>query len=315
MHIFKKKFASVVKTGVLAVFTAGLLVSCQKESFNGGDKPLTNKITDQKMKDALVQAALNTPKLGFYNSAMDKVIVLDFSDPHAKTFSFVDPPSGISIITESDNGTVIITSSSSSSDFAESGGLVVITEFSAGFSMGGGTVVAGDLTLDIDFAYCFSAETGVEGGGGMFGADGFSNVAGAVGISGDFEALMSESFDPEDPDYDPFEFFEGFAYYFVFTDELGNESYEVIPFEEANSEGEEEDELEDVAFAWVVGFSGDDGGVYLSADGELSVNGGSIGFDGEYYCIEGLGFFNDEGEDEEPDASLVTGYGELGCDM
>lgn len=299
MHFFPKKFASVVKTGVLAVFAAGLLVSCTKESFNAGDKP-TNQITDKKTQEQIREAAQELPAIGIYNRTMDKVIVFDVSNPEAKNFSFVNPGStGINFAT-SNGGQAVY--------FVESDNLVILSEPSDGFGSGGGTVVVGNTALNIDIAFCFAA--GEEAlGGGLFGGDDFGDVAGVIGFAGDFEALENGDFDEEDAD--PFDFFEGFAYYFVYTDELGNQSYEVIEFFEAQ-DGEEDND--DFAFAWVVSFQGNDGGVYLSNGGTLTVNGGSMSFNGTYFGLEGLLFFDEEGDDDDFNFVEVNGFGTMGCD-
>jgi len=298
MHIFQLKFASVVKTGVLAVFAAGLLVSCSKESFNGGAKPVSsNQITDKKQQKEILDMARKTPKFGVYNKTMDKVIVFDVANPEAKSFTFANPGPGFNFAT-SNGGQAVY--------FAENDNLIILSEPSSGLGAGGGTVVVGNTTLNIDFAVCFAA--GEEAlGGGMFGGDDFGDVAGVIGFAGDFEALQNGDFDDEDAD--PFDFFEGFAYYFIYTDELGNESYEVIPFFDAQSD---EEDWTDFAFAWVVSFQGNDGGVYLSNSGELTVSGASMGFNGTYFGIEGLLFF--EGEDEDPDFVEVSGFGTMGCE-
>lgn len=297
MHFFPTKFASVVKTGVLAVFAAGLLVSCAKESFNGGDKP-TNQITNKKTQAQIREAAQNLPAIGIYNKTMDKVIVLDVSNPEAKNFSFVNPGPGFNFASSNGGQGVY---------FAENDNLVILSEPSAGLGAGGGTVVVGSTSLNIDIAFCFAA--GEEAlGGGLFGGDEFGDVAGVIGFAGDFEALENGDFDDEDAD--PFDFFEGLAYYFVFTDELGNTTYDVIEFFEAQDTEEDND---DFAFAWVVSFQGNDGGVYLSNDGQLSVSGASMSFNGTYFGIEGLLFF--DGEDEDPDFVEVNGFGTMGCDM
>lgn len=298
MHFFQMKFASVVKTGALAVFAAGLLVSCSKESFNGGDKPVSSEITDKKQQDQILDLARETPKFGVYNKTMDKVIVFDVANPEAKTFTFANPGPGFNFAT-SNGGQAVY--------FAENDNLIILSEPSQGLGAGGGTVVVGNTTLNIDFAVCFAA--GEEAlGGGLFGGGDFGDVAGVIGFAGDFEALQNGDFDDENSD--PFEFFEGFAYYFVYTDELGNESYDVIPFFDAESS---EEDWEDVAFAWVVSFQGNEGGIYLSNSGQLTVSGASMGFNGTYFGIEGLGFF-DDGEGDEPDFVEVDGFGTMGCE-
>ncbi|MBK9599499.1 MAG: hypothetical protein IPO60_14610 [Flavobacteriales bacterium] len=89
---------------------------------------------------------------------------------------------------------------------------------------GGGTVSAGNTTLDINLAVCFAVGDDALGGG-LFGPD-MGEVAGVIGISGDFDALQNGDF--SDGESDPFQYFHGFAYYFVYADNLSNTSYDVL---------------------------------------------------------------------------------------
>lgn len=296
MHIFQMKFASVVKTGVLAVFAAGLLVSCSKENINGGVKPVKSEITDKGTRDAMKEMADKLPAIGIYNHTMDKVIVFDHKDPHAKNFTFVNPGPGFNYA--SSNGGQWV--------YTDQGEFYVITEPSAGLGSGGGTVVCGNTSLDIDIAFCFSYDeeaTGLD----LFDFGDISDVAGVVGIAGDFEALMSEDFSEEDAD--PFDYFEGFAYYLVYAENLQNDSYEVLNwFEDLDQDPEE---LDGFGFAFVIAFQQE--GIYMSSEGDLTVNGASIGFNGSYFGIEDFfGFY--EGEDDEPSFVEVPGFGTMGCE-
>lgn len=295
MRNLSTKFTSVIKTGALVVVTAGLLVSCAKESIDTVVTP-SKEITDKSVRRKLDEAARNLPKVGIYNKTMEKIIVFDLSNPQAKSFTFVDPGPGVNFASSNGGEWVY---------FPESGEFVVLSEPGGFGGAGGGTVVAGGTSLNIDIAFCFSASEEAIGGD-LFGGDGFGDVAGVIGIAGDFEALANEEFGEDE---DPFDYFEGLAYYFVWTDELANTSYDVIEFFEAE-EGDPE-ENEDLAFAWLVSLQGD-GGIYLSADGEISISGASMSFNGEYFGIEGIGFFED-GEGEDWEYVEVPGFGTMSC--
>jgi hypothetical protein len=232
---------------------------------------------------------------------MDKIIVLPNEHSEEKTYSFVDPPSG-GFNWATSNGGQWATYPD------EAGTIVVITEPGAGLGAGGGTVVVGSTTLNIAFAICFAV--GDEAlGQGLFDT-GIDEVAGVVGIAGDLEALQTIDFE-EDEDADLSDFFQGFAYYLVYAEDLANDDYEVLNWLEDLEQDEEE--LDGFGFAYVVHFV-DGGGIFLSKSGELSVDGGSIGFNGTYFGIEGLLFFDEEGEDEEFDFSEVPGFGTMGCE-
>jgi hypothetical protein len=294
MHTLAKKFASVVKTGVPALLMAGLLFSCSKESFNTGVKQDKIQVTDKAVQKQIMAQAHKMPAVGIYNKTMNKVIVFRHFEDGRKSFSFTNPPG---------NGINFATSNGGQWVWTEEGGLVILSEPSQGLG-GGGTVVAGNTTLDIAIAFCFSFDE--EALGADLFDTGLGQVAGVIGIAGDFEALANGDFDEDD---DLFEYFHGFAYYLVYAEQLGNQNYEVLNWIE-DLEQDEED-LEDFGFAFVVAFQGE-GGIYLSKDGNLSVSGGSIGFNGNYYGIEGLGWF--DGEDGDVNFVEVPGFGVMGCD-
>lgn len=297
-----KRFASVVKKGAPILIAAGVLISCSKERLNSdADQQQRIEISDKETQQMIVQQAEKMPRVGVYNTAMDKIIVLPTEYNEEKSYTFVDPPSG-GFNWATSNGGQWATYPD------EAGNIVVITDPGAGLGAGGGTVVVGSTTLNIAFAICFAV--GDEAlGQGLFDT-GIDEVAGVVGIAGDLEALQTIDFE-EDEDADLSNFFQGFAYYLVYAEDLANEDYEVLNWLEDLDQ--EEDELDGFGFAYVVHFV-DGGGIFLSESGELSVDGGSIGFNGTYFGIEGLLFFDEEGEDEEFDFSEVPGFGTMGCE-
>lgn len=280
--------------GFAAILGTSLLAGCSKEVVN--PPAPVERITDPALQQRLLDKAAQLPGIGIYNRRMDKVIVFRHHSDGSRSFTFVDPP-GTGINFASSNG--------GQWTWSESEGLMILTQPSSGIGAGGGTVVAGNASLDIGLAVCFTFD---EEAIGMDLFDtGVGEVAGVIGIAGDFEALMNNEFSEGD---DLFEYFHGFAYYLVYADQLANTDYEVLNWVEDLDQPEED--LEDFGFSFVVSFQ-NEGGIYLSKDGALSVNGGSIGFNGNYYAIEGVGFFDDEDEDDA-DFSVVPGFGTMGCE-
>lgn len=282
--------------GALLLVGAGLLAGCAKES--SPVAPRASQATETSVQQRLRTAASQLPGVGIYNRTMNKVIVFDQRNDGGRSFNFVDPPS---------DGINFASSNGGQWTWSESQGLMILTDPSGGIGGGGGTVVAGSASLDIGLAVCFSMD---EDGLGMdLFNTGIGDVAGVIGIAGDFDALVNGDFSQDEDDI--FDFFHGFAYYLVYANELGNTSYEVLNWVDDMDQPEEE--LQDFGFSFVVSFQ-NEGGIYISQDGELEVNGGSIGFNGNYYAIEGVGFF-DEDEEDGGSYSTVPGFGTMGCDQ
>lgn len=298
MHLIKSKLASVVKFGVPVILMTGLLVSCTKERLNTGADQQRTEVTDKVTQKKIQRQADKMPAVGIYNTTMDKVIIFSHDRNGEKNFSFANPPAGGLNFASSNGGEWVYYP-----DQPE--GVYVITEPSAGLGAGGGTVVVGGTSLDIGFAVCFSV--GEEALGADLFDTGIDEVAGVIGISGDFEALQEGEFDEGDDDA-LFSYFHGMAFYLVYAEELANQGYDVLNWLEDLDQPEEE--LDGFGFAYVVHFVGN-GGIYLSSDGELTVDGGSIGFNGTYFGVEGLGFFG--GEEENFNYVEVPGFGTMGC--
>ena len=274
--------------------TAMLLPACSKE---GGDPPCKDNgqtVTDTGVKERLVEMTGKLPAVGIYNRTMDRILVFRAKDDGSRDFTFSTLPS---------DGINFATSNGGQWVWTEEGGLVVITDPEDGIGGGGGSVGAGNTNLDIDFAVCFAFDEDAIGAD-LF-STGIEQVAGVIGIAGDFEALQNGDFEEGD---DLFQYFHGFAYYLVYTEQLADQSYDVLNW--VDDLDEDEEDLQNFAFAFVVNFQ-DDGGIYISKDGTLTVNGGSMDFNGHYYAIEGVGFFDDE--DDDATFSEVSGYGMMGC--
>lgn len=285
---------SLAALGATLLLGAGILAGCAKEE--AAPPPKVERITDAALQQRLLDKAARLPAIGVYNRTMRKVIVFRHNVDGSRSFNFVDPP-GSGINFASSNG--------GQWTWSEEQGLMILTEPSAGMGAGGGTVVAGNATLDIAFALCFSFD---EEAIGMDLFDtGINEVAGVIGIAGDFEALMNGDFSSGEDDL--FDYFHGFAYYLVYAEQLANTDYEVLNWAEDLDQPEED--LEDFGFSFVVSFQ-NEGGIYISRDGMLNVSGGSIGFNGNYFAIEGVGFFDEDGDDDA-DFSVVPGFGTMGC--
>jgi hypothetical protein len=188
---------------------------------------------------------------------------------------------------------------------AEGGGGILFIPFSSfGENAGSGNVIAGSSALDIDYAFCFSASDEALGLDLFdFGGD-FTGVSLVLGISGDFEALMNDEIG-EDAEFT--DFFHGFAMYVVYSDTAQGE-YEVLNW--LSDLEDDPDNLPDHAFSYVLDFI--NLGLYLSSDGSMNVDGGTMYFDGEYLAI--TEFLFEFEEEYEPEFSYVSGYGEMGCD-
>lgn len=293
MTSYTRNFGTRGALVLMLAVTAGLFTACTKESVGPLDTAGTT-ITDPKLQRELDEMRERLPALGIYNRTMDEILVFKAQQDGSRSFSFTTvPASGINFA--SSNGGQWV--------WTEEGGMVVLTEPQAGLGGGGGLVSAGNTTLDIDFAVCFAL--GDEAlGGGLFGPD-MGDVAGVIGISGDLDALQNGDFSE---DSNPFDYFHGFAYYFVYADQLSDTSYEVMNWVEDLDQPE--DELDNFSFAFIISFQ-NAGGIYLSQDGTISVSGGTMQFNGHYYAVEGVGFFDDE--DTDGSYSVVSGYGAMGC--
>lgn len=286
-----------------AILAAMVFTSCSKEEVNSkgpaeGMTPQQSIITDKEVKkemDALVE---KLPGFAVYNESRGQYIMFNpFDKDQSKDFSFSDPNPGWHF--SSSSGTEFITTP---------GGQNYVVVYPSAFGSGGssgGTVVAGNSVLNINYTFCFAAS---EEALGMdiidVGAD-FDGISGVIGIAGDFEALASGEFD-ESADFT--DYFQGFAYYVVYDNEASG-SYDVLNFFQDLEEDEEF--LEGNAFAWVLDFT-DPFGIYFSADGTLNVSGGSITFNGTYFGITGGSIFEESGY-EEMNYVEVDGYGTMGC--
>lgn len=295
-----------LRTTLLAVTACAVIFSsCEKQDSNPGPSvnPTTSERTvvkDKRVKNKVVQMANEIPSIGVYNSTMDKVIVFDPNN--AKDgFSFSSPNDGWNF------------SNSEEVQFVENpsgGGILFIGPGSLGSNSagGGGTVVAGQSALDINYTFCFSASESALNLDFFDLGQEFDGISGVIGIAGDFEALMNSEIDE---DAELTDYFQGIAAYYVYDNEASG-SYDIIDWYQSM---EEEPDFGNEALAYVFDFQ--DFNVYFSSDGTINVNGGSMTFNGEYFAVLNLfdDFFSEgEGEEpEEPEVVIVSGFGTMGC--
>ena len=165
-------------------------------------------------------------------------------------------------------------------------------QFGAGTN--GGTVVAGPTSLDINYAFCFSASD--QGFGlGLIGTGApVSGVSSVIGVSGDFEALQNANDSTTLGDI-----FHGLAFYIVY-DATAQGSYPVIDF--SLVDWNDSLDINNKCFAFI--FDIQNGRFFVSKSGSITVNGGSMTYNGEYWMVDG--FLDDNGDwDLSGNANLV----------
>jgi len=292
------------KVLVASALTASVVVlaGCQKDRTLGGDgiqveRKVTLTETQKREASEMVQ---RVPTLRFYDEAENRFI--DFK-VGSRDFVFSDPDEGFSFDDPDQNGVIL---------WAD--GDVDYIVFSTGIGTsgngGGGTVVAGNTALNMDLTVCLSVEevASGDGYGDLFDTGfGFNEYGAVFGIAGDFEALAGADWEADD--FDPFEFFHGYAAYYVITDGELEGNHEVFDWLDTSDDGS--GDYDDMASSFVMDFS--NFALYFATSGSVNVSGGSMTFNGEYIAIEDLFLdFLGEGE-EDPEVSVVSGYGTMGC--
>lgn len=288
------KYLSITRsTTLLSLFAVvAILSSCQKEQ---GDVSYANRQTKVDTEDLRTAERIvaNLPEIGIVSE--DRSTVYKFN-LNTREFSFSDPNPGWNF---SNSDEVVFY------PYNDGGGILFIGAGSIGANTGG-TVVAGETALDVNYTFCFSASDEALGLD-LFdlGGDSFDGVSVVLGIAGDFEALAEGEVE-EDATFE--DFFQGFAMYIVYDNEASG-SYEILNWIEDLDE--DPDQLEGHGFAYVLDFV--DFNIYLSSSGDLNVSGGQISFSGEYLGLLDLFLeFTEEGEDE-PEFAIVSGFGTMGC--
>lgn len=290
-------------TYVVALAVALVFAGCSKQSDSPSQSatPQSGKaITDKGDQEFIDETIEKLPSIAIYNENIDQYVLLDLSQ--AKNgFNFASPSGGFSF--SSPSGTI---------QFVEGpdGGLFQIVTPGSSSGGSGGVVTAGDVTLNVNYVFCFNSGDETDGVDFFGAGDGFTGFSGAIGIAGDFEALANMS-QGEIEESDPFEFFQGFVEYLAF-DGTANGSYEVISFLDAGTETE--DYLDGKGLAILFSFQ-DEGGIFFSVDGEVSFSGNQVSFNGTYWGLTDflIGFGEDFEPDDDPDYEEVMGFGVLTC--
>jgi hypothetical protein len=292
------------KVLVASALTASVVVlaGCQKDRTLGGDgiqveRKVTLTETQKREASEMVQ---RVPTLRFYDEAENRFI--DFK-VGSRDFVFSDPDEGFSFDDPDQNGVIL---------WAD--GDVDYIVFSTGIGTagngGGGTVVAGNTALNMDLTVCLSVEevASGDGYGDLFDTGfGFNEYGAVFGIAGDFEALAGADWEADD--FDPFEFFHGYAAYYVITDGELEGNHEVFDWLDTSDDGS--GDYDDMASSFVMDFS--NFALYFATSGSVNVSGGSMTFNGEYLAIEDLFLDFLEENEEDPEVNIVSGFGTMGC--
>jgi len=279
----KFKISKLMLAFTLVVLTVGTLIytSCTKHENFG--KPNRKELTanqKQQILDAINKIPEIKVKAGKYGFTLPKTL-------KDGGFNFSESSSGNDFATSSNIEWV---------ETSEGNYMVVSTDNTN--ANAGGMVVAGETTLDINMAICYSSAS--EGGdffGDVDSSFGFSMV---LGIAGDFEALLSGEVEE---DADITDYIYGFAMYIIFEDQASG-SYEVIDFTAPDLE-----DFEGKGISMIIDFRG--AKVYISSEGNLTVGTNTISFNGNYFMAEWE--TDSTSSDSEPDFEEVSGFGTMGC--
>ncbi len=285
-----------VTAASLVVVTLLFSTSCSKDDTATAQKQSgeVKALTDKEDQGKVSELVKKSPAISWYNSTMDKIITVD-PNSQEKSFNFSDPNPGWNFSSYQETYWVP----------SENGGGILFLGAGSFGGNAGGTVVAGNSELDINYTFCFSASEEALGLD-LFdiGGEDFTGISGVVGFAGDFEALQTGEFTEDD---DILDFFQGIAYYVVYDNEASG-NYPILNwFDDLD---ESPDNLQGNGFAWVFAFS-EPAGIYFSQSGDLNVSGGSIDFEGTYFGLEISDFDLEEFEDFE--FVEVEGFGTMGC--
>lgn len=270
-----------------AAMVALFFIGCAKENVSENRSYYAKP--QKSVKEKVQDLADRLPEVAFYDEKADRIIRID---PETREFSFATPNPGWNF---SNGGGVT---------YVEDAGILIIPVVSFGANTGG-TVVAGSSSLDINYAFCFSASDEALGLDLFdFGGD-FTGISAVIGIGGDFEALADGTYEDEEDGFGTF--FTGLAAYFVYDNEASG-SYNILNWlEEIDTDT---DDLANKGFSYVVDFQ--QFNLYFSANGSLNVSGGEMSFSGEYLGFAEL-FDSLDDDDDEFSYALVPGFGTMGC--
>lgn len=298
MKLSNLNFKSVFAVALMALSSA-FFTGCQKEQITGtgNTTPASSHVALNSGQKRMISDMIHrVPVLRVYDKVHNQFIDVDFQK---RDFSFSTPNDGWNF--SSSTGAQWVPAEDGS------GGGFLFLDASALGGNTGGTVVAGNSSIDINYTFCFSASDEALGMN-LFDVGGdFTGVSMVLGIGGDFEALMNGELNGDDEDIDFTDYFWGFACYVVYAD-VASGSYEVLDW--FNDLEDDLDDLKDKSFSYVLDFK--NAAMYFSLSGNINVSGGSMAFNGTYLGI--LDFFLDfDDSEEELDAVSVDGFGTMGC--
>jgi hypothetical protein len=293
----KKSIIRAMAAGALA-FGAVVFTGCQKEEVSStGKNPLTGAkkvtLTEAQVRQVR-EISAQIPMVRLYDEVHGRYMDINIYERWNRDWTFANPYEGAEY---SSSGSWVSADGEEMVVFSVNG-----TSSGAG---GGGTVVAGNSTLNIDYAFCFNIDVEAVGLDLFDFGGSFDGVSGVIGIAGDFEALANDELG-EDADFE--EFFEGFAAYIVY-DSQANGTYEVLDWFEDLEGGS--DDLADNAFSYVLDWN--NFGLYFSSSGTITASGASLNFQGEYLSLLDFVLSIDEEGEEEMEAEFVDGFGQMGC--
>jgi hypothetical protein len=272
----------------LALFTGALMLfsACSKHDgdCDGPRESQDKSKLDRKVRELVAKLPhfYYTKSIGSSTSTASPT-GFDFSSP-STGFNFQSSPDGF--------------------NFSTTTGSYYFSSGSFGANAGG-TVVAGNTSLDINYTFCWTA-TDSASGLNLFdmGNGGFSGVSSVVGVAGDFDQLATAT---DSTDFG--DIFHGLAFYIVYDDQASG-NYDIIDW--LNDDLTDTTATDGNAFAFAFDFKL--GRLYVSSDGSISVSGGAMNFNGEY--LEVGGFIDDNGDfDINGDLTYrkVSGFGTMGC--
>jgi hypothetical protein len=293
----KKSIIRAMAAGALA-FGAVVFTGCQKEEITNkvgnpmaGSKKVT--LTEAQIRQVR-EISAKIPMVRLHDEVNGRYMDINIYERWNRDWTFANPYEGAEY---SESGSWVSADGEEMVVFS-----VNATTSGAG---GGGTVVAGNTTLNIDYAFCFNIDVQAVGLDLFDFGGSFDGVSGVIGIAGDFEALANDELG-EEPDFE--DFFEGFAAYIVY-DSQANGTYEVLDWFEDLEGGS--DDLADNAFSYVLDWS--NFGLYFSSAGTITASGASLNFQGEYLSLLDFVLTLDEEGEEEMEAEFVEGLGQMGC--
>lgn len=293
----KKSIIRAMAAGALA-FGAVVFTGCQKEEVTGtGNNPLTGAkkvtLTEAQVRQVR-EISAQIPIVRLYDEVHGRYMDINITERWNRDWTFANPYDGAEY---SSSGTWVSADGEEMIVFSING-----TSSGAG---GGGTVVAGNSTLNIDYAFCFSADMQAVGLDLFDFGGSFDGVSAVIGIAGDFEALANDELG-EDADFE--DFFQGYAAYIVY-DSQANGTYDVLDwFDDLESDA---DDLADNAFSFVLDWN--NLGLYFSSEGTITASGASLSFEGQYLSLFDFVLSIDEEGEEEVEAEYVDGFGQMGC--